>query len=52
MTRTARIKQLEDRIAIKRQAMLSAYHLATKLWLQVNEMEKELATLKKGGRDG
>lgn len=52
MTRAARIKQLEDRIALKRQAMLSAYALAAKLQSQVEAMEKELAALQKGGRDG
>lgn len=52
MTPAARIRQLEHRIALKKEAMLSAYALATKLQLQVEAMEKELTALKKGGRDG
>ena len=49
MTPAARIKQLEQRIALKKEAMLSACALATKLKLQTDEMEKELTALKKGG---
>lgn len=52
MTPAARIRQLEHRIALKKEAMLSAYELAAKLQSQVEAMEKQLTVLQKGGRDG